>query len=323
MENKTRESKQAIGFDGPKMVKNWMDKNNIDAVFNSFNGDGIYEARQPLYGFRNKINRQVHIDWYIITRGILDALNGIEFNSLLDVGAGEGFTAYLVRSLFGAEVCTSDFSKKACERCSELFGIRSIPSEGDRLPFKDGEFDVVLCSEALEHMLDLPKSISEIVRVAKKTIIITVPKESKELIQKNIEGLGSGSSHIHSFDFDSFDFLPYDVHSYGMFKSSVILKAIMDLVEARPRNCKNKSGLKKASFFIYNMFVPVFRFIFRERLVALLLDIDRFLCDNNSNCKNIVFVINKRGHEVAQRVKKRKGLSYWLLTQKVDFLNKG
>ncbi len=45
----------------------------------------------------------------------------------------------------------------------------------DRLPFVDREFDVVVCCDVLEHVDNLHHIFSEIIRVAKKTIIISLP----------------------------------------------------------------------------------------------------------------------------------------------------
>src|SRR3972149_9076823 len=45
----------------------------------------------------------------------------------------------------------------------------------DRLPFVDREFEVVVCCDVLEHIDNLHQIFGEIVRVAKKTIIVSLP----------------------------------------------------------------------------------------------------------------------------------------------------
>ncbi|QQE13263.1 class I SAM-dependent methyltransferase [Planctomycetota bacterium] len=47
--------------------------------------------------------------------------------------------------------------------------------EKPELPFEDGEFDAVVCTEVLEHLDKLYKVWDEIVRVANKTIVISLP----------------------------------------------------------------------------------------------------------------------------------------------------
>ena len=54
--------------------------------------------------------------------------------------------------------------------------INIVTANIESLPFADKQFDIVTCSHTLEHVLDLPKAISELKRVARK-LIITVPKQ--------------------------------------------------------------------------------------------------------------------------------------------------
>lgn len=52
------------------------------------------------------------------------------------------------------------------------------------LPFADGTFDVVICSEVLEHIVDNAKAITELVRVLKPRgdLVVTVPRYLPETI---------------------------------------------------------------------------------------------------------------------------------------------
>ncbi len=52
------------------------------------------------------------------------------------------------------------------------------------LPFEDNSFDVVLCSEVLEHIPDDDKAMSELVRIVKpgKTLAVSVPRAWPEKI---------------------------------------------------------------------------------------------------------------------------------------------
>lgn len=53
-----------------------------------------------------------------------------------------------------------------------------------RLPFKDESFDIVICSEVLEHIPDHKKAMSELVRIVKpgKTLAVSVPRFLPEKI---------------------------------------------------------------------------------------------------------------------------------------------
>lgn len=57
-------------------------------------------------------------------------------------------------------------------------------SDITKLPFKDGAFDVVICSEVLEHIPDHRTAISELIRVLKpgKSLVVSVPRYLPERI---------------------------------------------------------------------------------------------------------------------------------------------
>ena len=57
-------------------------------------------------------------------------------------------------------------------------------SDITKLPFRDGTFDVVICSEVLEHIPDLPRAVSEIIRVLKpgRSLVVSVPRYMPERI---------------------------------------------------------------------------------------------------------------------------------------------
>ena len=64
-------------------------------------------------------------------------------------------------------------------------GIKLVSvSDITRLPFQDASFDVVICSEVLEHIPDHLQAIREIVRVLKpgKSLVVSVPRYMPERI---------------------------------------------------------------------------------------------------------------------------------------------
>lgn len=64
-------------------------------------------------------------------------------------------------------------------------GIKLVSvSDITRLPFQDESFDVVICSEVLEHIPDLKKAVSEIIRVLKpgRSLVVSVPRYLPERI---------------------------------------------------------------------------------------------------------------------------------------------
>ena len=184
-------------------VKDWLDKR-----FKLVDGEGVYLAHQPIYGF-NKGHCEKFpsvLSRYVPTYKIMEALSHIKFNSLLDVGGAEGYTAALVRELFNSYVKSTDLSEEACKRAREIYKIDSEQADMQSLPFKDNEYDVVICSESLEHVKDHQKAITELLRVANNALVITLPHDTEEDVKNTIKAKKI-HGHIHGFNIDSFNFL--------------------------------------------------------------------------------------------------------------------
>lgn len=94
--------------------------------------------------------------------------------SLLDVGMGNG---YLLNSLRRGRtwhrVAGVDVTKTPEQPRDIEFHVGMLPS----LPFKDKEFDVVTCTHVIEHLLDVEKSIQELLRVTKRQLFIVLPRQ--------------------------------------------------------------------------------------------------------------------------------------------------
>ena len=177
----------------------------LDQRFKQTDSEGVYFAHQPIYGFRNGPTETELIGRYIITFQLMKMLAHLNFNSFLDVGGAEGYKAALVKSLFNVEVRSSDLSIEACKRAKEIYNIEGDPIDIHKLPYDDDQFDVILCSETLEHVPDFRLATSELLRVCRKAVLITVPHESNKVIQRNIRNQ-IPHGHIHSFNKESFDF---------------------------------------------------------------------------------------------------------------------
>ena len=87
--------------------------------------------------------------------------------TLLDVACGTGlWLRAAARS--GAIATGVDISQKALDVCRQTLPQAELHcGPAEELPFADRQFDVVSCLGALEHFLDPPAALREIVRVAK------------------------------------------------------------------------------------------------------------------------------------------------------------
>jgi len=99
-----------------------------------------------------------------------------KFRTFLDVGCGMG---HIVRNLFneGYPVRGVEASQDAIKYyMSDLHQKGIVVKAGvEKLPFHNNEFDLVFCSDVMEHipMFDVLASIAELVRVAKKYLVLT------------------------------------------------------------------------------------------------------------------------------------------------------
>jgi ubiquinone/menaquinone biosynthesis C-methylase UbiE len=89
-----------------------------------------------------------------------------EHSTLLDIGCQELYFYEQIKDQL--QVTLADFEPQ-----NELIQKADVQD----LPYEDNEFDVVLCQQVLEHVLDPVKAIGELQRVAGKRLIISVPYE--------------------------------------------------------------------------------------------------------------------------------------------------
>lgn len=246
-------------------TKTWLDER-----FKLCSEEGIYIAHQPIYGFRKGYSEPGNLKRYAITNQIVKALSHLKFNSLLDVGGAEGYKAALVRRLFTVDnVVSCDLSEEACKRARQIFNVKSHTIDIHQLPFEDNSFDVVVCSETLEHVEDLESATKELIRVAKKAVVITVPHEPVHVVEKN-KREKIPHAHIHSINKNSFDFALIKCKSISHKKMlSKWMKPFFVLVDAQKLPVtKGLAGLVKN---IFNAFVPVFKAVFGRHAVKLAL----------------------------------------------------
>lgn len=143
---------------------------------------------------------------------LLEQIKSMKPRSLLDVGAGEGFILDVldkkknVKKLEGIE-----YTDKALKLAKKLHPHLLI-KKGNiyDLPYKDNSFDLVVCTEVLEHLEDPTKALAELLRVTRKHVILSVPNEPLFTIQrilrgKNVLRLGAHPEHMQHWTSGAFE----------------------------------------------------------------------------------------------------------------------
>lgn len=265
----------------------------LDERFKKCDENGVYYAHQPIYGFRNSHSDPSHIDKYIRTYHIMRALSHLNFDSLLDVGAAEGYKAYLAEKIFQVKVQCCDLSDEACNRAKEIFSIESTPVDIHNLPFSNNEFDVVLCSETLEHVTDSHRAINELLRVARKAVVITIPHEPREVVNKNIAE-AKPHAHVHCFALHNFDYLEssgFKIMGRKVFSRLLGIPAVW--IEAMAAETRVDSKYHTFWAKIYDATMAIRQNVFGKNAVTLLLRLDICLTKLSPGYHAMLFVILK------------------------------
>lgn len=103
-----------------------------------------------------------------------EILKAIKNRTVLEVGCGRGYLAKRLAKKNKVTACDIVIPEKLK---SANDSVKYLEADIEALPFKDKSFDYVVTTHTLEHVQNLPKAVSELRRVAKKGLVIVVPKQ--------------------------------------------------------------------------------------------------------------------------------------------------
>ena len=153
-------------------TRHWLEASFLDAVASLGDPEhGIYDAE----GQPRRLTRRAFQDVQRKLK-IFRWLDRLSFESFIDVGAGFDHYPNLVRERYGVPAYFSDFAHSLILPYggAEHGRLdRAVTLNITRLPFADDTFDVVLASEVLEHLVSPVEAIAELLRVARKYVIMT------------------------------------------------------------------------------------------------------------------------------------------------------
>ena len=166
-------------------------------IVTSFIGGNYFDK----YRSKNPIHRKLMGGFLSSARRMLDK---IEFDSVLEVGCGPGDLAAAIVPRHNAYVgidLDSNQIQTAQDRYPNLsFAVGSAYN----LPVATKSQDLVIACEVLEHLEDPAEALAEIHRVAKKWVLVSVPREPMWRILNVARGkywssLGNTPGHIQHF----------------------------------------------------------------------------------------------------------------------------
>jgi len=139
------------------------------------------------------------------------------FSKVLDVGCGDGTTLSLIKRHYGN---FQDFGFDISERAVKLAkdkGVNAfVQNADDPFPFPDSFFDVIICSEVLEHLVFPGKCVKEIYRVLRSGGVAIFSIPNLGFIKNRIrllfgispcdQGRFCRSEHLHYWTCSSFKY---------------------------------------------------------------------------------------------------------------------
>ena len=169
------------------------------------------------YGSKNRIERWM-MDGFL---GTLDRmLSGLEPVKVLEVGVGEGEILQRLGQRFpNASVQGIDLPDDRLPLEWERRNVTAEFGDATALRFADGEFDLVLGIEVLEHIPNPERALREIARVCSGTLVCSVPFEPIWRVGNMARGrylkdLGNTPGHVnhwHRWSFAKFVGTQFDV----------------------------------------------------------------------------------------------------------------
>jgi 2-polyprenyl-3-methyl-5-hydroxy-6-metoxy-1,4-benzoquinol methylase len=130
------------------------------------------------YGSRNPVVRRLMAGF---EQSLATLFGGAQPDSVLDVGCGEGvLTLGWAEVLGDRPVVGLDLADPKLEA---EWQVRSRPNlsfvvgHGEQLPFGEAQFDLVAAIETLEHVDNPERTLAEMRRVARRHLLVSVPRE--------------------------------------------------------------------------------------------------------------------------------------------------
>ena len=174
---------------------------HYDAVYGNFEADLYAEIRREAFGEDIGQNSWLTSDEHDRFLSWLSLSPG---KSLLDVACGSGGPALRIAAETGCSIAGIDVHEHAISTARSLAAQRGLTARAEfqvadaagRLPFPEDRFDAITCIDAVNHLPDRPRVVSEWARVLKPggrllytdPIVVTGPLTKEEIAVRSSIG---------------------------------------------------------------------------------------------------------------------------------------
>jgi 2-polyprenyl-3-methyl-5-hydroxy-6-metoxy-1,4-benzoquinol methylase len=164
------------------------------------------------YTARNPAIRWLTERWVANLEGQLDRVRAdptLTSGRALEVGCGEGVIADKLSQRWST-VVGLDLPDSGLRRDWKAYSApHFLHANAEQLPFRDGEFEVVVSVEVLEHLRDPERGLREIARVGSRHLVLSVPREPifrgcNLVAGRYVKDLGNTPGHLNHWSTRSF-----------------------------------------------------------------------------------------------------------------------
>lgn len=107
-----------------------------------------------------------------------DLVQPLDPSQVVDVGCGEGFALSFLKDVLPPVVQACDLSPEAVAHCQARHPQHEVQQASIyALPYEPDTADLVICLEVLEHLDEPERGLSELARVSRDHVVLSVPWE--------------------------------------------------------------------------------------------------------------------------------------------------
>lgn len=139
-----------------------------------------------------------------------------DINSIADIGCGNGsMINYLRKPFQNVNFSGFDISSNIIEKNKNIFNNDNWKVfDLDKDDFDD-KFDVVICTEVLEHVVDWKKALSKLINASNNMCIISVPSGKVFKIDKKVGHYRHFNSNMIKEELEKNDSIDYKIFYWG------------------------------------------------------------------------------------------------------------
>ncbi|MFH1065924.1 MAG: class I SAM-dependent methyltransferase [Nanoarchaeota archaeon] len=128
--------------------------------------------------------------------------------NILDIGCGNGFiTKEIAKAFPNTRITAVDIEQEKINYAKKHNNTSNVKyAKGDifHLPFKKSSFDLVICNEVLEHLVDYKKAVNALAGLSSRYILVSVPNEPLFRIAtfmrgKHLNTMGNMPGHLNNW----------------------------------------------------------------------------------------------------------------------------